>query len=515
MEFASVSRRGALGTLSLGALAALLPRLAAAQPSQAATAGAGEPFSADILRDMAKALAQAPYRAPPTGGDKGLAGLTYDEYFRIRFRGEHALWKDRDPPFRAEFFPPAYLYPRTFPIYEVEGGMARPVAFDPAMFDVPGDHAAAASAIGGFSGLRLLWPLNRADKLDEIAVFQGASYFRSLGRDQFYGLSSRGLAIGAGEPNEEFPSFERFWLERPEAGADTVLVHALMDSPSCTGAYSFMIRPGQSVIFDVSATIFPRVRMARMGVAAQSSMFLFNVADGQRGDDFRTGVHDSDGLAILTGHGERVWRPLQNPTAHRLSYFQDESPKGFGLVQRARRLEDYGDLEARYDLRPSLWVEPQGDWGKGAVVLAELATRSETDDNIAVFWRPDTAWEAGSRVDLAYRLHWGGEPLDGAAGEDRARVIRTRTGADAKAGLRMFTIDLSGPVLAEGLEGVEIEVEAKGGETTWRNITPYPRAQTVRAAFGLKPTAKEAELSLRLVRGGRPISETWRYRWTG
>lgn len=511
MEIPSVSRRGALGKLSLGALMALLPRLAAAQPPSPSAPAEGQPFSPDILRGLAQALAKAPYRAPAAGGDKGLAGLTYDEYFRIRFRGEHALWAGRNPPFRAEFFPPAYLYPRTFPIYEVEGGVARPVAFDPAMFEVPGDHAAAASAIGGFSGLRLLWPLNRADKLDEIAVFQGASYFRSLGRDQFYGLSSRGLAIGAGEPNEEFPSFERFWLERPVEGSEAVTVHALMDSPSCTGAYSFVIRPGQSVVFDVAATIFPRVRMTRMGVAAQSSMFLFNVADGQRGDDFRTGVHDSDGLAILTGQGEQVWRPLQNPSAHRLSYFQDENPRGFGLVQRARRLEDYGDLEARYDLRPSLWVEPQGAWGKGAVVLAELATTRESDDNIAAFWRPDQAWEAGSRVDLAYRLHWGGERV----GEPTARVVRTRTGADAQPGVRVFTIDMSGPALAEGLDGVTLDIEAKGGETAWSNIAPYPRAAMARAAFGLKPTAKEAELSLRLVRNGRPISETWRYRWTG
>jgi glucans biosynthesis protein len=510
MEFASVSRRGALGMLSLGALVAMLPRLVAAQPAPVE----GEAFSPDILRGLAENLAKKPYRAPVASGDKrgggGLAGLSYDEYFRIRFRGEHALWADRAAPFRAEFFPPAYLYPRVFPIYEVEGGVARPVPFDPEMFDVPGEHAGAAKAIGGFSGLRLLWPLNRADKLDEIAVFQGASYFRSLGRDQFYGLSSRGLAIGAGEPNEEFPSFERFWLERPADGAETVVVHALMDSPSCTGAYSFTIRPGQAVTFDVTATIFPRVKMTKMGVAAQSSMFLFNVSDGPRGDDFRTAVHDSDGLAMLTGTGEQIWRPLTNPTAHRLSYFQDENPRGFGLVQRARRLEDYGDLEARYDLRPSLWVEPLGAWGKGAVVLAELATRKESDDNIAVFWRPEQAWEAGSRVDLSYRLHWGGERL----GDGEARVVRTRTGADAQDGLRMFTIDLSGPMLADGLDGVRLDIEAKGGETTWSNITPYPRAATVRAAFGLKPVGKQAELSLRLTRDGKPISETWRYLWT-
>jgi glucans biosynthesis protein len=387
-----VNRRAALGGLSLSAVLALTPRLAAAQIVASGAAAVGDavsqPFSVEGLRERARALAAAPYAkpaAPPT-----ITGLTYDEYFRIRFRPEADLWKDRQPPFRAEFFPPAWLYPRPLPIFEVAGGLARPIAFDPAMFDIPGEHADVAKAWNGFSGFRLLWPLNEAGKMDEVAVFQGASYFRSLGRGQRYGLSARGLAIGAGEPNEEFPDFTSFWLERPAIDGDAVVVHALMDSPSCAGVYSFTIRPGEDVVFDVAASIFPRATMTRMGAAAMSSMFLFNVADPSPQEDYRTAVHDSDGLAIWTGQGEHIWRPLQNPKAHRLSNFPDQNPKGFGLVQRTRALEDFGDLQARYDLRPSLWVEPLDAWGEGAVHLAELATTKESDDNIAIFWRPKT-----------------------------------------------------------------------------------------------------------------------------
>ncbi|KRA63863.1 glucan biosynthesis protein G [Caulobacter sp. Root655] len=509
-----VNRRAALGKLSLSAVLALAPRLAAAQTAPAGVENVmSEPFSVEILQDRARALAAAPYSPPPAA--PSLSGLTYDEYFRIRFRSDHALWKDRTPSFRAEFFPPAYLYPRPLPLYEVAAGLARPIAFDPGMFDFPGEHADVAKAWSGFSGFRLLWPLNEADKLDEVAVFQGASYFRSLGRGQRYGLSARGLAIGAGEPNEEFPDFTSFWLERPQnnSGAidgDAVVVHALMNSPSCAGAYSFTIRPGEDVVFDVAAAVFPRATIAKAGVAAMSSMFLFNVADSPPVDDFRTAVHDSDGLAIWTGQGEHLWRPLQNPKAHRLSNFPDENPKGFGLVQRARNLEDFGDLQARYDLRPSLWVEPLDAWGKGAVHLAELATTKETDDNIAIFWRPEAPWTAGSRVDLRYRLHWGQERF---ASPD-ARVFRTRTGADNQAGLRLFTVDLQGGALAEGLDGVALEVKADGGTVVWSDLSPYPGEASARAAFGLKPTASQAELSLRLVRGGQAISETWRYLWT-
>jgi glucans biosynthesis protein len=283
-----------------------------------------------------------------------------------------------------------------------------------------------------------------------------------------------------------------------------------MDSLSCAGVYSFVIRPSEDVVFEVAASVFPRKAMAKAGVAAMSSMFLFNVADSSPVDDFRTAVHDSDGLAIWTGQGEHLWRPLQNPKAHRLSNFSDENPKGFGLVQRARALEDFGDLQARYDLRPSLWVEPLEGWGKGAVHLAELATTKETDDNIAIFWRPEAPWTAGSQVDLRYRLHWGQERF---ASPD-ARVFRTRTGADAQAGLRLFTVDLQGGALAEGLDGVALEVTADGGAIAWKDLSPYPDEASARAAFGLKPTGSSVDLSLRLTRGGQAISETWRYLWT-
>lgn len=45
------------------------------------------------------------------------------------------------------------------------------------------------------------------------------------------------------------------------------------------------------------------------------------------------------------------------------------------------------DLEAHYEKRPSLWVEPVGNWGAGAVVLTEIPTQSEIHDNIVAFWK--------------------------------------------------------------------------------------------------------------------------------
>ena len=85
----------------------------------------------------------------------------------------------------------------------------------------------------GFAGFRLHAPINRADYFDEVAAFLGASYFRAVAKGQAYGLSARGLALKTGEPGpEEFPVFKAFWLERPARGANAIVVHALLDSPS-------------------------------------------------------------------------------------------------------------------------------------------------------------------------------------------------------------------------------------------------------------------------------------------
>jgi periplasmic glucans biosynthesis protein len=509
-DLPSMDRRHLLGALGVVIGAARGPR---AQAQAVSTEPA--PFDPDLPRRMAQALAAKPYAAP-SGGKRQLEGLSYDQYRAIRFNRDRELWGGQGLDFRAHFFPPAFLYPRPVTLFEVEGGAARPVTYAPDYFVFPPDHPASGEDMGGFSGFKLLWPLNRPNVRDEIGVFQGASYFRSLGRGQFYGASARGLAVRTGENNEEFPAFTTFWIERPERHDGAVTVHALLDGPSCAGAYRFVITPDQNTRFDVSAVIHPRVAMDKAGVGAMSSMFLFGLADHGREDDFRGGVHDSDGLAVWTGAGERIWRPLANPKSSRVTAYPDQSPKGFGLIQRERDVEILADLEARYDKRPSLWVEPLEDWGAGAVHLVELATKLETDDNIAVFWRPAQAWEAGREVRLNYRIHFGVEPYPAAL----AHVRRTRGGAIAQEGAaggpgaRMFAVDFVGGAAAAPPADLAAQVECPGADLLWSTVQPSP-AGGVRAAFGFKPKGDDCDLTLRLVTGGRPASETWRMRWTG
>jgi len=78
-------------------------------------------------------------------------------------------------------------------------------------------------------------------------------------------------------------------------------------------------------------------------------------------------------------------------------------------VQRDRNFRHYQDLEARYDLRPSAWVEPKGAWGGGRVELVEIPTDDEVNDNIATYWIPERPSVPGAPATYAYDLHFFGD----------------------------------------------------------------------------------------------------------
>ena len=252
------------------------------------------------------------------------------------------------------------------------------------------------------AGFKLIYPLN-GPKLDEIVSFLGASYFRPIGREQTYGASARGLAIDtATGRQEEFPAFRSFWLVKPEPDAHEFTVWALLDSPGASGAFSFRIRPGARTIVDATAILFMRHDLTLMGVAPLTSMFFTGKTNPAR-NDFRPEVHDSDGLFIVSGIGERIWRPLSNPSALAVSSFLATNPRGFGLLQRERTFAQYQDTTANYHARPSLFVEPDGDWGDGEVRLVEIPTNSEYHDNVVAFWVPREPARRGQRLEYRYR----------------------------------------------------------------------------------------------------------------
>jgi glucans biosynthesis protein len=393
-----INRRDYL--MALGAAWLLGGRAVAATPPPQSV-----PFSWAWLRALGQRVAQAPWRPPPHEAEAH--GVDYDAAGQIAYREDKTLWGDRGDALGVRFFPLNRAAPSPVEIFVVEGGRARPFVFSPDLFELTEDKAGRTPRLlPGFGGLRVMNPRGIGDWL----AFQGASYFRSAGALAQYGLSARGLAVNTGiDGQEEFPVFTRFWLEHAPEGAITI--YALLEGRSVTGVWRFVNHPAPAVTQDVTCELWLRRDVARLGFAPLTSMFWYGEGNRLQGIDWRPEIHDSDGLALWTGTGERLWRPLVNPAMPTINSFADKGPRGFGLLQRDRHFEHYQDDSAYYEKRPSLWVEPVGDWGEGAVMLYEIPTRREVDDNIVAFWTPAKAAKAGDHYALSYRLRWiGGDP---------------------------------------------------------------------------------------------------------
>ncbi|MBA5778027.1 glucan biosynthesis protein [Stappia sp. F7233] len=516
----------ALGSAVIGLVAGR--KLMLGLPAQAAEADPGEgvDFSWEHLVERARAKAGEEYSDEPMPLPEVITDLDYDQHRAIRFRPDHALWRDRDTDFTLQAFHPGGLFDQPVAIHEVAGGKATRLRFASSDFEYrpPLDAAAFKDVtMPGVAGFRLHYPLNRTDYRDELIAFLGASYFRALGRGNVYGLSARGLAVDtAAGQQEEFPRFSTFYIERPQPGDRQMKIYAELDSPRVSGAYAFTISPGIETVIDVDARIFMRGDVTRLGIAPLTSMYLFGENDRIGFDDYRPEVHDSDGLAIRRESGERLWRPLMNPSRLALSFIGEVNPQGFGLIQRDRAFDNYLDTEADYERRPSLWIEPVGDWGRGTVMLAEIPSEKEIHDNIVAFWIPEARAKAGSEHSFRYRMTWASD----VEGEDvLARVLRTRTGhggtaaSDPDPDHRKFVVEFAGGEL-ENL-GVESALEARietgnadirhqdlqklGDSGRWRLVLDVMRADA----------DKPVELRAALVLDGRPLSETWLYQWNG
>jgi len=421
--------------------------------------GAGQlwAFSLDDVSAKAKELAGQKYEAPRSNLPNEFREMKFADYQKIRFRNEKAEWADQNTPFKLSFYHQGMHFDTPVKINEVTADNVQEIKYDPSRFDfgdVKFDPKATEQL--GYAGFRVLFPINKGDKQDEILTMLGASYFRVVGKDQVYGLSARGLAIDTALPSgEEFPRFTEFWIERPKPGDKHLVIFALLDSPRATGAYRLILRPGTDTVVDVKSQMFLRDKVSKLGVAPLTSMFLFGANQPSKVLNYRRELHDSSGLSIHAGNGEWIWRPLNNPKHLSVSNFFVENPRGFGLLQRGRNFSHYEDLDDNYDKRPSAWIEPEGDWGKGSVDLVEIPTADETNDNIVAFWSPEKLPEVGQPLDVSYRLHW---TLDDAAfhSPDSAWVKQTlRSTGDVKQsnlirqpdGSVAYLVDFEGPSL--------------------------------------------------------------------
>jgi glucans biosynthesis protein len=482
----------------------------------APVAAATTAFSAATVQELARELAAKKFVRPKSDLPKALQDLHYDQYRDIRFKPERALWSSEGLPFHVEFFHRGLYYKEPVEIFTVADGRAQRRVYASDLFTFgPLVQAPPEGSVTDFAGFRLRAPINRSDYFDEFVVFQGASYFRAIAKAQNYGLSARGLALNTADPGgEEFPFFRTFWIEQPRPEASTIVVHALLDSESTTGAYRFTIRPGEVTVMDVEMTLYPRQELKHVGLASLTSMYFFAGNDRVGIDDFRPAVHDSDGLAIWNGRGEWLWRPLINPDTLQISVFLDDNPRAFGLLQRRRNFADYQDLEARYELRPSVWVEAIGGWGSGAVQLVEIPAWSEYHDNIVAFWRPNRPLPAQAESRFTYRLHWGWTPP---VTPPMAMAYETRTGAGPEKGTRRIVIDFIGGRLKALPQETPVEavITTSAGTVTHPVAQQNPAAGGWRVSFVLAPgAAAVCDLRCTLKLGEELLSEVWTYRWT-
>jgi periplasmic glucans biosynthesis protein len=504
----------ALGILAATTLLpAAMPLEAAPRAAEASTMMA---FSAGDVQKRARALAAEKFVRPKIDLPKPLLDLGHDQYRDIRFNRDRALWTSEGAPFLVELFHRGFIFREPVEMYVVADGAAQRIVYSPDFFTFgPSGQSPPDGTVTDFSGFRLLAPINRADALDECVVFQGASYFRAVAKGQGYGLSARGLALNTGAPEgEEFPFFRAFWIEQPQPEARVIVVHALLDSVSTTGAYRLTIRPGDPTVIDVEMTLYPRVELKLVGLAPLTSMFVFGPHDRVGIDDFRTAAHDSDGLAIWNGRGEWLWRPLIHPETLQISEFIDDNPRGFGLLQRHRAFADYQDLEAQYERRPSLWIETIGHWGSGAVQLVEIPSKTDYHDNIVAFWRPSRPIPAQSEERRAYRLHWCWVPP---VTPPLAMTADIRIGAGLEKGTRLFVIDFVGGRLAELTHDapVQVDITTSAGSVKYPVARPNPATGGWRARFVLDPAGtKLCDMRGILKLGEEPLSEVWSYRWT-
>jgi len=496
----------------------------------------GGPTLFEHVTEYARLRAREPYVEPGPNVSSDVSGLTYAQYRGVRFRADRAVWRDGGS-FQIQLFHPGGGNDTPVQVHLVENGRATRMPFDRDLFsygdEVRGIDMAVPAEVG-YAGVKVLFPLNDADRMDEVVSFLGASYFRLLGPGHVYGLSSRGLAVDVARPEgEEFPDFVEFWLVRPDAEARSLTIVALLDSPSVSGAFRFDLTPGVDdaapTIMDVEACLFARSDVGKIGVAPLTSMYLHGTFDRGGEDDFRPRVHDSEGLLMQTGRSEWIWRPLTNGSGIRLTSLRDVSPAGFGLVQRDRAFGQYMDLEAQYHRRPSEWVEVVGDWGRGGVELLEIPTNSEFNDNIVASWVPEGSFVAGEERTYRYRLITFDERLDSEMqvsvreGQTLAQVARTRIGWDALPGeaappprsQRRVVVDFIGGRLSDLAAEASIVADAQtsSGQISDLLVHVLPDGGR-RATFTLTPDGdRGADMRVYLRLDEETVSETWSYLW--
>jgi glucans biosynthesis protein len=512
-------RRFFLKTCSFAAGAAALARVWPIGLAHADGLVLGDPlpFSFDALIAEAQRRAKAPYEEVPIPEPAIMEQMLYDEHEAIHYRRDRAVFPDS--PYPMIFRHLGHLFPRPVRMFVLAEGAAREVRYDPALFELPKNSPARKlPKDAGFAGISF----QENGKFDPVdkgwLCFLGASYFRGVGENTEMGISARAVAVNTAPPGaEEFPCYVAMYVQGAKTKDDPVIVHALLDSPSITGAYRYTCYRKNGVTMDVDSHLFVRKDIQKLGIAPLTSMFWYGEYGREKRIDWRPEVHDSDCLVMWTGNGGRLYRALENYRDFTISTFTDKNPKGFGLLQRDRDQDHYLD-PVYYERRPSLWVEPLHAWGPGHVELVEIPTIDEYHDNIVAYWVPKAQAKAGSKFEHRYRLHWrNDEPYP----TELARVFSTHIGRGGEPGtpeplgVTKFVIEFRGKQLDQVRDPKRVvaKVRTSQGSIVSQRIKTVPDTTRFQVHFDVRPERPgAAELEVMLFIDNKPASECWRYR---
>ena len=520
-----ISRRHLLQIAAAAQISPFLPDAEAAAPGL--KLGDAEPFSYEALKARAAALAKADYVPPPMPDPEVLKTMDYDTARNLAFKRDLALFGRRKGPYPITFLPVGQIFLKTVRMHVVEGAKAREILFRHYYFthgktDPLGKLPNEPSPL---AGLEIMQAADKPKLRDHEgwARFIGASYFRAVGESDQFGLSARGLAQNTGIANpEEFPDFTHFWIQGGAGDHDPVTLYALLDGPSVAGAYRFVMHRDAAVTMEISCDLHLRKSIERLGIAPLTSMYWYSETVKPLAEDWRPEIHDSDGVAIWTGRGEHLWRPLNNPQHLTISSFLDESPRGFGLMQRDKSYDHYID-GVYYEKRPCGWIEPVGKWGAGAVQLVEIPTNNEIYDNIVLFWVPKEPTLAGQSLHFDTPRRGPPPPPPpggGALGAPPPLGQGAVQGAPRSKTLRKFVVEFQGPALKVLSEddnknpepvltasrgtflNIIVEASPDGDDTHWRT-------QFDLDVQGTDPVEMRCFLRYR----GETLTETWAYQY--
>ncbi len=483
-------------------------------PPPPAPAPAPQVFDQNAALGLARELAKSPYKAAPSDLPDFLSGLTYEQYVAIRAKPAAVIWQNENIGFAIEPLHRGFVFSTAVQIFVVENGAARRLEYRAADFDFGSIQPPASVPDLAFSGFRIL--AKRDGAFAEIAIFQGATFFRARAPGQNLGVQARGLSVRTADPRgEEFPVFKAFWIEKPSLAENALTIHALLDSESTVGVCRMSVRPGEATIIDTELTLIPRVNTDVIGIATMSAKSISSPLERKRPDDVRPYIAEVNGLQMLTGNGEWLWRPMTNRGTLQISSFVDSNPRGFGFMIRDRDFETYLDDDNHWELRPSLWIEPLMDFGPGDIELVEIPADTDTNNNCVAFWRPKGGIQAGREASWAYRQFWTWSPP---IKNPLATTIYSRGGRAAGAARRRrFLVAFEGDILGDQQATADLKpsLSTSPGQVQLLRWFHDRKTRRCRVLFDIDVGSDTSvELRLLLTAGGKPVSETWLYRWS-